>query len=323
MDSDAFDGARVVLTGAAGFLGSWLSERLVGAGATVVGIDSLATGRLENVASLLDHDRFQLVEADVSDGIDVPPGPVDLVLHMASPASPIHYHRLALATLRVGSEGTRHALELAAAHGARFVVASSSEVYGDPEVHPQPEDYRGRVDPVGPRSVYDEAKRYAEALTAAHREHEGTDTAIARIFNSYGPRMSPDDGRLVPTLVGQALDGEPLTIFGDGSQTRSLCWAGDTVEGLLRLAASGEPGPLNIGSEEEHSVLELAGMIRDLSGTDAPFEHVELPKDDPLLRRPDLTRTRAALGWEPSTPLMEGLQRTIDWFADQRASVRR
>jgi dTDP-glucose 4,6-dehydratase len=310
--------ARAVVTGGAGFVGSWMCDRLVDEGARVTCVDSLVTGRTANVSHLVEHERFRLVEADVSEGIpDV--GRVDLVLHLASPASPVHYHRLPVETLRVGSEGTRHALELADRHGARFLLASSSEVYGDPAEHPQPESYRGSVDPTGPRSMYDEAKRFGEALTAAYREDRGTNTAIARIFNTYGPRMDRDDGRVVPTLIRQALAGEPLTVAGDGSQTRSLCWIEDTVEGLLQLVVSDEPGPVNIGNDDEWTIAELAEAILDITGSDSTVQHVALPVDDPKVRRPDLTLARQSLGWSPEMPVCEGLRRTVEWFAEQES----
>jgi dTDP-glucose 4,6-dehydratase len=315
---NSFEGARVLVTGGAGFVGSWVCERLLAEGAHVECVDSLVTGSTDNVAHLRDDPRFRLVRADVVEGIPVQ-GPLDHVLHLASPASPVHYQRLPIETLRVGSEGTRHALEVARVHGARFLFTSTSEVYGDPEVNPQPESYRGRVNPVGPRSVYDEAKRYGEALVTAYRTHHGVQTRIARIFNTYGPRMDREDGRVVPTLVHQALAGRPLTVAGDGSQTRSLCWVEDTVDGLLRLLASGESGPVNIGSEHELTILELAELIGELCGSRSEIVAIDLPEDDPLVRRPDLTRARQILGWSPSTPLREGLARTIDWMAGQRA----
>jgi dTDP-glucose 4,6-dehydratase len=313
---DCFEGARVLVTGGAGFVGSWVCERLLTEGAQVQCVDSLVTGSPDNIAHLRDSDRFSFVRADVSDGVPST-GDLDFVLHLASPASPVHYARLPVETLRVGSEGTRHAVELAREHEARFLFTSSSEVYGDPEVHPQPESYRGRVDPVGPRSVYDEAKRFGESMTTAYREHHGVDTHIARIFNTYGPRMSRGDGRAVPTLVHQALAGEPLTVAGDGSQTRSLCWVEDTVEGLLRLVSSREPGPINIGSEEELTITELAELVRRLCASPSDIVHVERPRDDPTVRRPDLSRARARLGWSPARPLSEGLSRTIAWMARQ------
>jgi len=312
--------AHSVVTGGAGFLGSWLCERLLDEGGTVVCVDSLVTGRHVNVAHLRSRPGFRFVDADVCAGIPVD-GPVDAVFHLASPASPVHYQRMPLATLRAGAQGTEHALDLAARHGARFVLASSSEVYGDPEVHPQCESYRGRVDPTGPRSMYDEAKRFAEALTVAHRTEHGTNTAIARIFNTYGPRMSSDDGRLVPTLLGQALAGEPLTVAGDGSQTRSLCWVGDLVEGLLRLACSDEAGPINLGSEDERTVNEIAHLILRTTGSSSPVHRVPRPQQDPRVRRPDLTRAKTLLGWSPSTPLRVGLERTAQWFAPLSAGA--
>jgi dTDP-glucose 4,6-dehydratase len=308
------DGARIVVTGGAGFLGSWLCERLVGEGATVVCVDSLVTGSRENVASLEAHPRFTVVRADVCDGIPVD-GHVDMVFHLASVASPVHYLRLPLETLRTGSVGTTHALDLAARTGARFLLGSTSEVYGDPLEHPQHESYWGNVNPIGPRSVYDEAKRFAEASTAAYRRARGTDTTIARIFNTYGPRMALADGRVVPAFVQQALAGEPLTVAGDGSQTRSLCWVGDTVDGLVRLAASGEAGPVNIGGDVEITVLDLARRVIQLTRSSSTIEHVPLPQDDPQVRRPDLTQAEGLLGWRPRTPLDDGLTRTIEWMA--------
>jgi dTDP-glucose 4,6-dehydratase len=308
--------ARVVVTGGAGFLGSWLCERLLTDGAEVVAVDSLITGRRENLAHLASHPRLEFVEADVTTGLDVP-GPVDLVAHLASPASPVHYLGLPIETLRVGSLGTTHALELAERTGARFLLASTSEVYGDPREHPQRETYWGNVNPVGPRSVYDESKRFAEALTATYRRHRGVDTAIARIFNTFGPRMAVDDGRVVPTFVEQALAGRPLTVAGDGSQTRSLCYVEDTVDGLLALAASQCAGPVNIGNDHEITVLDLATQIRDLAGSSSPTQFVDLPEDDPKVRRPDLTVARRELGWAPRTDVHEGLSRTVEWIAQQ------
>ncbi len=315
------EGARIVVTGGAGFLGSWLCERLLDDGAYVVCVDSLVTGSRDNVAVLAAHSRFSLVEADVSETLPVD-GPVDTVYHLASVASPVHYLRLPLETLRAGSEGTRAALELAERTGARLLLGSTSEVYGDPEQHPQHESYWGNVNPIGPRSVYDEAKRFAEATTAAYRRHLGTDTTIARIFNTYGPRMALDDGRVVPTFVQQALDGEPLTVAGDGSQTRSLCWVGDTVDGLVRLASSDHAGPVNIGGDAETTMLELARTIIELTGSSSTIEHVPLPQDDPQVRRPDLTEAEGLLGWRPRTPVREGLSRTIAWVDEQLRAAR-
>jgi dTDP-glucose 4,6-dehydratase len=311
-------GAQVTVTGGAGFVGSWLCERLLEEGATVWCVDSLVTGSRENVAHLASA-PFTLVEADICEGIPVP-GPVDLVLHLACPASPVHYHRLPLETLRVGSVGTTNALELAAAHDARFLLASTSEVYGDPLEHPQRENYWGHVNPVGPRSVYDEAKRFSEAVTTAYRRSRGVRTTIARIFNTYGPRMAVADGRVVPTFVQQALDGEPLTVAGDGSQSRSLCYVEDTVDGLLRLALSELAGPVNIGCDDETTVLRLAETIRTVTGSEADLRFVDLPEDDPRMRRPDLTAARTQLGWAPTTSLDQGLRWTVQWIAEQLAA---
>jgi dTDP-glucose 4,6-dehydratase len=310
------DGARVVVTGGAGFLGSWLCERLVGEGASVVAVDSLVTGRRDNLSGLLDRRGFELVEGDVADGLPVE-GAVDLVFHLASVASPVHYLRRPLETLRSGSLGTSTALDLAERTGARFLLASTSEVYGDPLVHPQPESYWGNVNPLGPRSVYDEGKRFAEATTAAYRRELGTDTTIARIFNTYGPRMTLDDGRVVPTFLHQALTGQPLTVAGDGSQTRSLCWVADTVDGLVRLARSPHAGPVNIGGDAETTVLDLARIILELTGSSSEIAWVPLPEDDPRVRRPDLSAAAALLGWRPTTPVREGLRRTIGWMRSE------
>ena len=310
------DGSWVVVTGGAGFLGSWLCERLLADGARVVCVDSLMTGSRANLCGTLGRDRFRFVEADVCDGLPVDE-PVDVVFHLASPASPLHYLRLPLETLRVGSVGTTAALELAERTGARFVLASTSEVYGDPLEHPQHESYWGNVNPVGPRSVYDEAKRFAEATTAAYRRHRAVDTAIARIFNTYGPRMAVDDGRVVPTFVRQALAGEPLTVAGDGTQTRSLCWVDDTVDALVRLAESSDAGPVNIGGDAEMTVLELAHTVIELTGSSSTIEFVPLPQDDPRVRQPDLAEAEGLLGWRPRTPLREGLVTTIEWMARQ------
>jgi dTDP-glucose 4,6-dehydratase len=305
-------GARVVVTGGAGFLGSWLCRRLLAAGAEVVCLDSLVTGARDNVAELESRPQFTVVEADVCDPIAVH-GPVDFVFHLASVASPVHYLRLPLETLRTGSVGTVHALDLAERTGARFILASTSEVYGDPLEHPQHESYWGNVNPLGPRSVYDEAKRFGEATTAAYRRARGVDTTIARIFNTYGPRMALDDGRVVPAFIQQALADEPLTVAGDGSQTRSLCWVEDTVDGLLRLAESSSAGPVNIGSEHETTVLALAATIRRLVGSASPIQFVPLPENDPQLRCPDITEAMGLLGWRPRMPLEDGLSATVEW----------
>ncbi|MFJ9865185.1 UDP-glucuronic acid decarboxylase family protein [Streptomyces sp. NPDC101165] len=306
---------RALVTGGAGFIGSHLCERLLEAGYDhVVCVDNFLTGSRDNVARLMKNPRFQLISSDVTHGIVID-DQVDVVLHFASPASPADYLRHPLATLRVGAEGTRHALELAVEHGARFVLASTSETYGDPEVHPQPESYWGNVNPVGPRSCYDEAKRYAEALTMAYRRARGANAGIVRIFNTFGPRMRPGDGRVVPTLVCQALGGTPMTVTGDGSQTRSLCYVDDLVDGVLRMLDVTEAGPVNLGNPHEVTMLELARWIRTLTGSRSEIVQVPLPADDPKRRRPDITRAGALLGWQPRTPLEEGLLRTIEWFA--------
>jgi dTDP-glucose 4,6-dehydratase len=306
--------SRVVVTGGAGFVGSWVCERLHERGVQVVCVDNFVTGLRENLAHLRDEPAVEVLEQDVSAGLAVE-GPVDWVLHLASPASPVHYLRLPIETLTVGSRGTEHALDLAEEKEARFLLASTSEVYGDPLVHPQPESYWGNVNPIGPRSVYDEAKRFAEALTTAYRRERGVDATIVRIFNTYGPRMRTDDGRAIPAFMTQALTGRPLTVAGDGSQTRSLCYVEDTVEGILALAASGHPGPVNIGSSEEVTILELADKVRRLAGSESPVELVPAPVDDPKLRRPDATLARDVLGWQPQVGLDEGLKRTLEWFA--------
>ena len=304
---------RAVVTGGAGFVGSHLCDLLVARGVEVVCVDDLSTGRARNVEHLAASPAFTMVRADVSQGLDVA-GPVDAVLHLASPASPFDYARLPVHTLLVGTLGTHHALQLAARKGARLLLASTSEVYGDPEVHPQPESYRGSVNPVGPRSVYDEAKRCAEAFVVAHRVDHAVDACIARIFNTFGERMRSDDGRAVPAFVTQALRGEPLSVFGDGSQTRSLCHVDDTVRGLLALLDSAEPGPVNIGNPHEVTMLELAELVRRLCGSASPIEFRPLPVDDPRRRCPDISLAQRALGWSPQIPLEEGLARTIAWW---------
>jgi dTDP-glucose 4,6-dehydratase len=314
--------SRAVITGGAGFLGSHLCERLLDEGYEVVCLDNFLTGTPANVAHLLDRAGFHLIRLDVSGYIHVP-GVVDAVLHFASPASPIDYLQLPIHTLKVGSIGTLHALGLAKEKRARFLLASTSEVYGDPKVHPQTEAYWGHVNPVGPRGVYDEAKRFAEALTIAYRNSHGVDTAIARIFNTFGPRMRPRDGRAIPTFIRQALQGEPLTVSGDGKQTRSVCYVDDLIEGLVRLLHSEDPGPMNLGNPEEFEVLELAYLIRRLANSDSPIHHIDRPQDDPSVRRPDITLAMERLDWEPVVQVDEGLRRTIEWFsqtADQAAS---
>jgi len=304
---------RAVVTGGAGFLGSHLCEQLLRRGVSVICLDNFLTGAPRNIAHLIGQPNFRMIKCDVTDFVHVP-GEVDLVLHLASAASPIDYLRLPVETLKVGSLGTLHTLGLAREKKARFVLASTSEVYGDPQQHPQRETYWGNVNPVGPRSVYDEAKRFAEALTTAYRMSCDTDTAIVRIFNSYGPRMRPDDGRAIPTFIRQALTGDPLTVAGDGSQTRSVCYVDDTIRGILALAESDATGPVNIGAPEELSVLQLAELIRDLTGSSSPIEHIERPVDDPTVRRPDTTLARELLGWQPRIAVRDGLTRTIDWF---------
>lgn len=307
---------RVVVTGGAGFLGSHLCERLIRRGDEVVCLDNFLTGIPANVGHLIGSDGFRLVRADVTDYIHVV-GPVDAVLHFASPASPVDYLRHPIATLKVGSIGTLHALGLAREKGARFVLASTSEVYGDPEIHPQPESYWGHVNPVGPRGVYDEAKRFAEALTLAYRNTHGVYTGIVRIFNTFGPRMRPDDGRAIPNFIRQALAGDPVTVAGDGSQTRSICYVDDLVEGVLAMAASDAAGPINLGNPHEISMLDLARWIIDLAGSRSRIVHIARPVDDPTVRQPDTARACRELGWVPRTPVEEGLRRTLEWFRAQ------
>jgi len=303
-----------VVTGGAGFLGSHLCEELLARGTEVVCLDNFLTGSPANVAHLLEHQGFRLVRCDITDFVHVP-GDVDLVLHFASPASPVDYLQMPIETLKVGSIGTLHALGLAKEKGARFVLASTSEVYGDPQVHPQPEGYWGHVNPVGPRGVYDEAKRYGEALTTAYRTHHGVDTAIVRIFNTFGPRMRPRDGRAIPTFIRQALAGEPVTVAGDGMQTRSVCYVDDLVTGILALAASGHPGPVNIGNPTELTVRQIAEDVVAACGSTSPIELVERPVDDPQVRRPDTALASELLGWAPQVPWEQGLARTVEWFS--------
>ncbi len=305
--------SRAVVTGGAGFLGSHLCEKMLGAGHSVVCVDNLITGKRENIAHLLGRPDFEFVLHDVSKPIELD-GPVDYVLHFASPASPIDYLELPIQTLKVGSLGTHNALGLAKSKGARYLLASTSEVYGDPLVHPQPESYWGNVNPVGPRGVYDEAKRFAEAMTMAYHRVHGLETRIVRIFNTYGPRMRPRDGRVVPAFIQQALAGEPLTVFGDGGQTRSFCFVDDLIEGIFRLLMSDEVMPTNIGNPHEMTILEFAERIRALIGSDSPIDFRPLPEDDPKTRQPDIGKARELLGWEPRVPLDEGLGRTIEYF---------
>jgi len=304
---------RVLITGAAGFLGSHLCDRFLAEGHDVVALDNFVTGHADNIAHLIGNDRFQFLRHDISTYTYVD-GPLDGVLHFASPASPIDYLELPLETLKVGSLGTHNALGLARAKGARFFMASTSEVYGDPVVHPQKEEYWGNVNPVGPRSVYDEAKRFSEAMTMAYHTWHGLDTRIVRIFNTYGPRMRPRDGRVVSNFIVQALSNEPLTIYGDGSQTRSFCYASDEVDGIYRLFMNGDSNPMNIGNPDEYTVKQLAELVVELTGTSAPIVYEPLPKDDPKVRKPDITRARMMLGWEPKVHVRDGLARTIEYF---------
>lgn len=312
--------ARILITGGAGFIGSHLCEFFLARGHEVVCVDNLLTGNLENIAGLFGHKRFRFLEHDICQELDLP-GRLDHVLHFASPASPIEYLELPLETLKVGSLGTLHALELARTRKAGFLFASTSEVYGDPLVRPQREDYWGNVNPVGPRSCYDEAKRFSEALTMAYQRSHGVRTKIVRIFNTYGPRMRPHDGRVVPAFVSQALAGEDLTVFGDGSQTRSFCYVDDLVEGIYRLMISNYGEPVNLGNPHEMSVLEFARVILQLTGSRSRVTFKPLPKDDPKVRRPDIGLARKMLGWEPRVPLEVGLRQTIAYFAGLRKAA--
>jgi len=304
---------RILVTGAAGFLGSHLCDRLLADGHRVIGMDNYITGTPTNLAHLLHHPAFLFVRNDVTTFIEVE-GPLDAVMHFASPASPVDYLELPIQTLKVGSLGTHKALGLARAKGARFLLASTSEVYGDPLVHPQPESYWGNVNPVGPRGVYDEAKRFAEALAMAYHRYHALDTRIVRIFNTFGPRMRPHDGRVVSNFIMQALRGEPLTVYGDGSQTRSFCYVDDLVEGIVRLFERGTPEPTNIGNPGEFTVRQLADHVLALTGSRSEVVHRPLPEDDPRVRQPDISRAKQVLGWEPRVPLDEGLGRTIEYF---------
>ena len=304
---------RWVVTGGAGFLGSHLCEELLRRGQAVVAVDNLITGQRENLAPFLQNSDFAFAEQDITEPFDVS-GPVDVVLNFASPASPIDYAQLPIETLRVGSLGTEHALLLAERKGARFIQASTSEIYGDPLVHPQREDYLGNVNTLGPRAVYDEAKRYGEAIVSAYRRARGVNAGIARIFNTYGPRMRLDDGRVVPAFLGQALRGEPFTVFGDGTQTRSFCFVDDLVRGILALAESEHFGPINLGNPIERTMLEFIEVIRELTGSMQPIHFSPLPKDDPRQRRPDIHRARELIGWEPEVSLQEGLRKTVTWM---------
>jgi dTDP-glucose 4,6-dehydratase len=303
---------RVVITGAAGFIGSHLSDALLDRGYAVVGIDNLLTGDLANIAHIKNRE-FEFIKHDVTNYINVE-GPVHAVLHWASPASPIDYLELPIPTLKVGALGTHKALGLAKAKGARFVIASTSEVYGDPLEHPQKETYWGNVNPIGPRGVYDEAKRFAEAMTTAYHRYHGLDAKIVRIFNTYGPRMRVKDGRAVPAFMSQALRNEDVTVFGDGSQTRSFCYVSDLVDGIIRMMESNENSPINIGNPAEMTIKQIAETIIEMTGSKSRIIYQPLPEDDPKVRRPDITRARTLLGWEPKVDLREGLTKTIDYF---------
>jgi dTDP-glucose 4,6-dehydratase len=311
---------RVLVTGAAGFLGSHLTDRLLGEGHTVVGVDNLSTGDWENVAHLANEPRFSLREQDICRPFDV--GPVDFVFNMASPASPPEYLRLGIETLRVGSAGTENTLEIAAKYRAGHLHASTSECYGDPLEHPQTEEYWGHVNPVGPRSVYDESKRFAEALTMAYHRSRGVNTHLVRIFNTYGPRLHPSDGRVISNFMMQALRGEPLTVYGDGSQTRSFCYVDDLIEGILRLARSSVHMPVNIGNPDEFTILECAQAVLEATESKSELRFEPLPQDDPARRRPDITKARTLLGWEPKVALKEGLSRSLPFFQSKATAAK-
>jgi dTDP-glucose 4,6-dehydratase len=309
---------RILVTGAAGFLGSHLTDRLLAEGHTVAGVDNLSTGDRENIAHLAAEPRFHFEERDICQPFD--PGPVGYVFNFASPASPPEYLRLGIETLRVGSAGVENTLEIAAKYGAGFLHASTSECYGDPLQHPQTEEYWGHVNPVGPRSVYDEAKRYAEALVMAYHRYRGVNTHLVRIFNTYGPRLHPSDGRVVSNFMMQALRGEPITIYGDGSQTRSFCYVDDLIEGILRLSRSSEHLPVNIGNPDEFTILEVAQAILEVTGSKSEMCLEALPEDDPTRRCPDIAKARALLGWEPRISLKEGLAMSLDFFKNRVAA---
>ena len=304
---------RILVTGAAGFLGSHLSDRLLAEGHSVVGMDNFLTGHPDNIAHFMGNQRFHFIQHDVTNFVYVE-GTLDGVFHFASPASPIDYLEKPIQTLKVGSLGTHKTLGLAKTKGARFLLASTSEVYGDPQIHPQPESYWGHVNPIGPRGVYDEAKRFAEAMTMAYHRFHDVDTRIVRIFNTYGPRMRPNDGRVVSNFIVQALRGHPLTIYGDGSQTRSFCFVSDLIDGIYRLFQSDRSDPVNIGNPGEFTVRQLAERVIALTGSNSEIVTRPLPEDDPKVRKPDITRARERLGWEPRVQLDEGLRRTIDFF---------
>ena len=305
---------RTLITGGAGFLGSHLCDRMIKEGHEVICMDNLLTGNMDNISHLIGNEKFSFIKHDVTEYIYVE-GELDNILHFASPASPIDYLELPIQTLKVGSLGTHKALGLAKEKGARFLLASTSEVYGDPLVHPQKEDYYGNVSPIGPRGVYDEAKRFAEAMTMAYQRYHGVETRIVRIFNTYGPRMRLDDGRVVPAFFSQALKGEQLTVFGDGSQTRSFCFVSDLVEGIHRLLLSDEPLPVNIGNPHEMTIMDFAVKTQEIAKTDLDIIQKPLPKDDPKVRQPDITKAKNILGWEPVVGLEEGLSKTMDYFS--------
>lgn len=303
---------RILVTGAAGFLGSHLTDALLADGNSVVGVDNLCTGSLANLAHLANEPRFQFIQQDTIEPFDV--GEVGYVFNFASPASPVDYDRLGPETLRVGAEGTRHALEIARRYGAGFLHASTSECYGDPKVHPQREDYWGHVNPIGPRSVYDEAKRYAEALTMAYHRYYRVQTHLVRIFNTYGPRLAKNDGRVISNFMVQALRGEDLTVYGEGEQTRSFCYVSDEIEGILRLSRSSESLPTNIGNPSEWTILECAKTVLAVTGSSSKIVYRPLPKDDPKQRKPDITKAKELLGWEPKVDLVTGLKLSLDYF---------
>lgn len=312
---------RIVVTGGAGFLGSHLCDALIARGDRVVCLDNLSTGRLENITHLVGRSEFQLAESDVSVGIEVE-GPVDAVAHLASVASPPDYQRLPLETLAVGSRGTENALRLAESRAARFLLASTSEVYGDPAVHPQTEEYWGNVNPIGPRSVYDEAKRFAEALTFAYGNARGLNVGIIRIFNTYGPRMSATDGRVVTNFITQALNGDPITIYGKGRHTRSFCYIDDLIRGILKMIDSAQPGPINLGNPEEFAIVDFAELVLRITGSSSPIVYRPLPEDDPARRRPDIGKARMALGWQPEVRVEEGVRRTVEWLRSRPTEIR-
>ncbi|MDD2709994.1 MAG: SDR family oxidoreductase [Verrucomicrobiae bacterium] len=318
---DSWKGPVSLVTGGAGFLGSHLCDRLLAEGHAVIALDNLITGSVDNVAHLAGHERFKFFRMDVTEYLFFP-GRIDFVFHFASPASPIDYLELPIQTLKVGAMGTHKTLGLARAKKAAFILASTSEVYGDPLIHPQTENYWGNVNPIGPRGVYDEAKRFAEAMTFAYHRYHGVNTKIVRIFNTYGPRMRLRDGRVVPAFIGQALQGEPLTVFGNGSQTRSFCFVSDLIDGIFRLAMSKDHGPVNIGNPREMTVRQFAELIINLTGSKSSIVCKPLPVDDPKQRRPDISKAKSLLGWEPKVPVEEGIRRTVEYFTPRINSTK-